>query len=260
MSRVVRGVGKLVKGVVNGVKKFAKSKLGKIIIAAALVYFGGAALSGGFSSVGAGGTFMQGASAGLSSAASGITNAWTSLAAGEFGSAGSALAGGFTEAGAAGAAAGTNAGMNAAMLDLAASQGITAGAAAEGATAGVGAVATEGATSGLTTPTLASNTADVAANAIDPRFTGQTSTGLATVPGDAANVAGSQKGLLSRAADWYGGLKPSQQVMVSQVGGGLLSTGLRTVGAYKMAQEQRQMAADERARYNANIGGYRYGG
>ena len=108
MSKVVKGIGRavssVVKGVVNVVKDVAKSKLGKILITAAAIYFGGAALMGGFSASAAGGGFLTGASAGLSGAASGVSTAWGSLMAGEIGAAGSALSSGFTGAGAAGAA------------------------------------------------------------------------------------------------------------------------------------------------------------
>jgi len=92
MSKVVKGVfravSKVVKGVVNTVKKVAKSKIGKIIMAAALVYFGGAAIMGGMQGVSAGTGFLSGAG-------TGISNAWTSLL--QAGS--SALKGSFTEAG-----------------------------------------------------------------------------------------------------------------------------------------------------------------
>lgn len=80
MSKVVKGIGravsKVVKGVVKAVKKFAKSKIGKFLLVAAAVYFGGAALMGGFS----GATTAAGTVAtGLEGAAAGIGNAWTSL-------------------------------------------------------------------------------------------------------------------------------------------------------------------------------------
>ena len=77
MSKVVKkvgkAIGKVVKGVVKGVKKVVKkvtkSKFFKVIAAAALVYFGGAALMGGLKGFGAGTGFFKGA-------ATGIGNAW----------------------------------------------------------------------------------------------------------------------------------------------------------------------------------------
>lgn len=100
MSKVVKGVGraigKVVKGVGNVVKKVASSKFGKILLTAAAVYFGGAALMGGLSSSAAGTGFLSGMSSGLSSAASGIGNAFTALTGGNLSGAGTALAEGFT--------------------------------------------------------------------------------------------------------------------------------------------------------------------
>ena len=56
MSKVVKGVtravSKVVKGVATAVKKVASSKIGKIIMVAAAVYFGGAALLGAMGSTG----------------------------------------------------------------------------------------------------------------------------------------------------------------------------------------------------------------
>lgn len=106
MSKVVKGIGraigKVVKGVVNVVKKVASSKLGKILIGAALVYFGGAALMGGMQGAAAGQGFMGTISSGLSGAAQGVANAWTSLGTaatqaigGNFANAGNALSTGF---------------------------------------------------------------------------------------------------------------------------------------------------------------------
>ncbi len=44
VKNIFKGVGKVVKKVWKGVKKFAKSKIGKVVIAAALIYAGGAAI------------------------------------------------------------------------------------------------------------------------------------------------------------------------------------------------------------------------
>ena len=94
-------------------------------------------------------------------------------------------------------------------------------------------------------------------------FTGQTMTGLPTVAGDAANVlkagAGSGgNGLISGAANWFNGLTPTQQTLVAQAGAGAASTGLKMYGAYKTGQEQEEAVEGQRARYNQNIGGFRY--
>lgn len=100
MAKAVKSVGRALKKVVSGVtkvvKKIASSKIGRIILAAATVYFGGAALMGAMG--GASGGVMgaiSGAGSGLSSAAAGIGNAWTSLLGGNLTGAGTALAEGF---------------------------------------------------------------------------------------------------------------------------------------------------------------------
>ena len=128
MSKVVKkvgkAIGKVVKGVVKGVKKvvkkISKSKFFKVIATAALVYFGGAALMGGFSTIGTSTSFLQGMSTGLSNAWAGITGATSSVfgAGGpNFAQAGSQLAAGAKGAainpatGAVTSAAGTNIGV-----------------------------------------------------------------------------------------------------------------------------------------------------
>jgi len=122
MSKVVSGIGNalgsVVKGAVNVVKSvgsgvsglvknIASSKLGKAVMIAAAIYFGGAALSGGFSSMGAGGSFFSGMGTGVANAASSLSTAWTSAMSGNFSQAGSALSSGFS--GEVAAAPGTNA-------------------------------------------------------------------------------------------------------------------------------------------------------
>jgi hypothetical protein len=85
MSSIVSGIGRAISGVVKGVtdivKSVASSGLGKALIMGAAIYFGGAALMGGFGEAGlaGGGSFFEGASAGLSNAATGISNAWAGL-------------------------------------------------------------------------------------------------------------------------------------------------------------------------------------
>ena len=96
MSKVVKSVGraisKVVKGTVNAVKKFAKSKIGRVIITAAAIYFGGAALAGGFGSSAAGGSFLSGMSSGVANAATSLKGAWTAATAGNFTGAGGVTA------------------------------------------------------------------------------------------------------------------------------------------------------------------------
>jgi hypothetical protein len=124
MSKIVKGVGKVIKGVakvaqkvVKGVgkvvKSIAKSKIGKVLLAAATVYFGGAAIMGAVGGASAGTGFMgtisgaiQGAGAGITSAWNGLVGAGGALMGGQgLGAAGSSLSQGFMGAGAAGQAA-----------------------------------------------------------------------------------------------------------------------------------------------------------
>jgi hypothetical protein len=100
-------VKKVASPIVDAVKKIASSKLGKVLIIAATIYFGGAALAGGFGSSAAGGSFLSGMSAGVSSAATSLSSAWGSAMAGELGTAGSTIGNAW---GAAGTAGGTAAG------------------------------------------------------------------------------------------------------------------------------------------------------
>ena len=103
MSKVVKKVGKaikkVVKGVVKGVKKVWKkvkeSKIGRVVLTAALIYFGGAALSGMWAGGSAGSGFMGTLTGGLQGAASGVANAWSGIT----GATASAVSGNFTQAG-----------------------------------------------------------------------------------------------------------------------------------------------------------------
>jgi len=105
VSGVVKGVSNVVKGVVSKVggivKKIASSKLGKVLIAAAAIYFGGAAIMGGIQGAAAGSGFMGTLSGAISGAGTGIANAWAGLTSatsaalgGNFAQAGSALSSG----------------------------------------------------------------------------------------------------------------------------------------------------------------------
>lgn len=153
MSKVVKGVGRAVSSVVKGASKvlvpiygLSKSKTGrkilKVAAIAAAVYFGGAALMGGMSTIGTSTSFLSGMSSGLSSAATGIGQAFTALTSGNLSGAGTALAEGFTGSGAAGFTATTPTGLNIVAADAApmAVQAATpaAASAATGATTSTG--------------------------------------------------------------------------------------------------------------------------
>lgn len=220
MSKVVKGVGRAISKVVDGVKKVAKSKVGKVLIGAALVYFGGAALMGAFgggaaATAGAAG----GAATGLSGAAANISAAWSSL-----GTAATQAYGAMT--GAPGASL-ANAGS-------ALSQGF----------AGNAATFSQGASA-------ATNVMPSVAGA--ELFTGATSTGLPTVAGDAANVlaAPPSKGLVG---NFLGGLSPQGQAAAITVGGQLTGGLIQGYGMRQEQKRQEELAGDARARYNTNVG------
>jgi hypothetical protein len=100
VSSVTRSVTNVVKGAVKSVsgavKDVAKSKLGKAVMIAAAIYFGGAALSGAFGGAAGGATGFAGAQAGVSGAASSLSTAWSQALAGNFAQAGSSLGTGFS--------------------------------------------------------------------------------------------------------------------------------------------------------------------
>lgn len=88
---VFKGVGDAVDGAVKGVGSLAKeiysSDIGKAIIIAGAIYFGAAALSGGFGSAGAGGSFFSGMGTGVASAADSMALAWETSSLGPLGNA-----------------------------------------------------------------------------------------------------------------------------------------------------------------------------
>ena len=107
ISGVVKGVTNVVKSVASGVSKVFSSKLGKVVLMAAAVYFGGAALMGGIggaTSTAAGTSFLSGAQAGLQSAWAGITSGSISGVASGFTNAFNAGAGGSLASAAGGSA------------------------------------------------------------------------------------------------------------------------------------------------------------
>ncbi|CAB4130796.1 hypothetical protein UFOVP123_34 [uncultured Caudovirales phage] len=253
VSSVVKGVVNVVKSVASGVgdlaKSIASSPIGKAILIAGAVYFGGAALAGGFGSSAAGGSFLSGMGAGVSSAASTLSSAWGSVLAGNVGEAASAVGNAWGTAGtAAGQAAGTGA--------------MTVGSAVAPGTVGAPSATIGAPTAG--TPTAAIN--------------GGVSTSLGTAPGgygiQSANTIGANLG--TGVAGQTGSLLPaSLQAPVTSSAPGFFSSDLAKYGAItagtqvaggliqgagqKQAQEDQRayelrMAQEARDRYNANVG------
>jgi hypothetical protein len=234
VKRVGRAIGKVVKGVskvfskVGGLAKgLTKSKFGRVVLMAAAIYFGGAALMGGISGMGAGGAgFLSGAGTGISNAWTGLLNAGSSALGGEFATAGSQLSAGFQGAAYAPAATapGTSAGTMAAFgpAPEALASGIQSGAGMPMANSVAG------------SPLLSAPTAMTAA-----------------APAGAAPTAANSL-WNSAFMNSYGG---AAAIMGgSQLAGGLISG----AGQQKALDDQRayeeKAAADQRARYNANVG------
>ncbi len=232
MSKVVKSVtrvvSKVVKSAASVIKKVASSKLGKILVTAAAVYFGGAALAGGFGSSAAGGSFLSGMGTGVANAASSLSTAWGSALSGNFSGAGSALASGFQ-----GQAAG---GMTTSM----AGAGGAAGAGTSGVTqANIG--ASMGGAQGITAP----------------------AGGLGTVGGSIGGGAGAGvgAGVGAGAGAGAGGMSVGQGLMgaakiqagTALIGGVMQGKGQADAVADQRAYEER-MAQQSRSRADQNIG------
>lgn len=236
MSKAVKAVGravsKVVKGVTNAVKKVASSKLGRVILTAAAIYFGGAAIAGGLKGAAAGTGFLSGMGTGIANAASGLSTAWSSALSGNFAKAGSALSSGFQ-----GQAA--TSGLSTAMGGAG---GLSAGA---GTTAGVtqGAVgSTMGGAGGLSMPAAATGSVGSQLAAVN--------TGIgAGAAGGAAGAAGAASAG-SLAQGMIGAAKISAG---TQLVGGLI----QGAGQQRALEDQRnyeqQLAEQQRSRYSASV-------
>ena len=227
MSKVVKGVSravsKVASGVKNVVKKVASSKIGKIALAAAAIYFGGAALMGavGGASAGTGiaGTLsgaISGAGAGISSEWSGLTGA---LGAGSLSGAASSLGSGFTGA--------YGAGMSAVAPQLATAMG---GAGAGAAGAGAAPMATYAVPGAKTATGLNLLGADAASSGIIGKMMASPYTAPALISGGTQLIGGAMQG--------YGAQKQYEQ----------------------QKQDQLDLEAAARDRYNRNIGTRLFGG
>jgi hypothetical protein len=234
VSKVVKGVGravsKVVDGVKNVVKQVTKSKLGKVLVGAALIYFGGAALMG---SMGFGAAGAAGAS-GLTGAAQGISAAWTSL-----GTAGSQLmAGNFANAA---GALGSGIGGSAATMGA-------NGMLVNGAVQGAGSAAFTGQTAtGL--KTVGTDVASAAGRAATASPWTTSSTGLNVLASEAGKAGAGSTGLIGKMmASPYAA--PALISSGTQLAGGLI----QGVGARQEQKRQEQLTNDQRAAYNTNIG------
>lgn len=224
MSKVVKGVGRAIGKVVKGAakiativpRKLAKSKVGRVVLAAALVYFGGAALMGGMSTIGTSTSFLSGMGSGLSSAATGIGNAFTALTQGNLSGAGSALSQGFTGTAAQGAATAANA-----------------------------AAVTPGMSVAPLTPTQTALQSALG-----------TTTGINTLPAGVTTVApAANPGILSSAWNSLGPYGKAAAISGgTQIAGGLIQGAGMQRQADRQEELNEQQKADQQATYNRNIG------
>jgi len=257
MTKVVEGVGDAIGGVVKGAvnvisdaakgvsnlaSEISKSPLGKAIVIAAAVYFGGAALAGGFGSSAAGGSFLSGMGTGVSSAASTLSGAWSGVMGGNMtlSQAASNIGGAW---GTAGTAAGQAAGTGAMTVGSAVAPGtVGAPSATIGApTAGAPTAAVNG---GITQANIGS-TMGGAQGLSMPASAPLASAGVTPV----APVTSSAPGFFSSDLAKYGAITAGTQVV-----GGLI----QGAGQKQAMEDQRdyelRMAQEARDRYNANVG------
>ena len=245
----------------EGVDKFSKTKAGKIILTAVAIYFGGAALSGamgGGAAAATGATGWAGAAQGLSGAWTGIMQAGSAVAAGEFGAAGSALSTGMAggSAGFTAAEAGTMAVPELGMIGQVGADGAALGTGA--ATAGGEALASTVANAATTTVTPITQVAGVPPSAYNAPFQTAAQSGLGPVSSTTLpQVAGStlpqvgagEGGMLTKfLANKY--VAPA----LIQAGTGMLSSLAAGKAQQAMYDRQQDEKDAELERYNRNIG------
>jgi hypothetical protein len=262
IGNVVKGVVNVVKGVADGIGDLARgiadSPIGKAILIAGAVYFGGAALAGGFGSSAAGGSFFSGMGTGVASAAETLSGAWSSTLAGNFGEAASSIGNAF---GTAGTAGGNSAAMTQA-LQTGAGALTSSGAALSGAAAPAGTGLTAGGTgltaggTGLTAggsagQGLVANGMSAAGSTVSPYALVQPASTLAsTLPATLPAAA--------PAASWWAGVNPYLKTAAvmggTQVVGGLISGAGQASAAQDARDEAERIKLENIARYNENTG------
>ena len=288
MSKVVSGVGNAVSGVLKGavnlvkdvgngigrvVKDIGSSQIGKAILIAGAIYFGGAAIAGGYGSAMGGGSVFTGMGAGVSSAASSLSSAWTSALAGNFAEAGSTLGGSWSTAAQSGAM--TSPGYAAALSEPTVSLAETPSAAPSAAPnvpptpeEQVKMLDSIGAEPGQVGDQVSRMDVSQISNVEPQAVTPNTQLDYTMSPTSGANT-GIKFGNV--ADSWYqpgtgAGTSVWDKVISSPyTAPALISGGMQVGGAYiqgqaqeKQLREQREyearMAAEARARYNTNVG------
>lgn len=271
---VVKGVVNVVKGVADGVgdlaRSIADSPIGKAILIAGAVYFGGAALMGGLGESAAGGSFLSGMGAGVESAAGSLSSAWSATMAGDISGAAGYVGNAWGSAGTAGEMASA---ANAAAMGPSASLMSTGGSvlpstAAPAANAlttasqipaaaspGTGLTAGAGTSTGLTSGGMSATGATGTLGSASPYALvqpGAASTLASTLPATLPAAAATP------AAGWWAGVDPYLKTAAvmggTQVVGGLISG----AGQAKAAEDQRNFEVDQaelaRQRRNKNMG------
>ena len=279
MSKVVKKVGraikKVVKGVVKGVKKVWKkvkeSKIGRVVLTAALVYFGGAALSGMWAGGSAGSGFMGTLTGGIQGAASGVANAWSGIT----GATASAVSGNFAQAGSQLAAGAKGQAINTATGTITNAAGTAVGTSSNfGAPAlsdpasGTKFVTNPKVGAGVTQPTSIPGTEEYLQQQYYPTTAGSVPAGAGAGAGSAANVVAgtSVQGLLSnvgtqtltetgREATKAGFFsEPLVKYGAMTVGGGLLSGYAQGAQMQEIENQRRRQEQLAMQNYGENVG------
>tara|TARA_B100000214_G_C23973626_1_gene631495 strand:- start:3083 stop:4000 length:918 start_codon:yes stop_codon:yes gene_type:complete len=281
MSKVVKKVGraikKVVKGVVKGVKKVWKkvkeSKIGRVVLTAALIYFGGAALSGMWAGGSAGSGFMGTLTGGIQGAASGVANAWSGIT----GATASAVSGNFAQAGSQLAAGAKGQAINTATGTITNAAGTAVGTSSNFAPAtpssltnaqGQTFISNPTAGAGVTQPTSIPGTEEYLQQQYYPTTAGSVPAGAGAGAGSAANVVAStsNKGLLGnvgtqtltetgREATKAGFFsEPLVKYGAMTVGGGLLSGYAQGAQMQEIENQRRRQEQLAMQNYGENVG------
>jgi hypothetical protein len=241
VKKVVKGVAKVVKGVVKGaanvIRKVAKSPIGKALLMAATIYFGGAAVMGAMKGAAAGSGFMGTLSGAVSGAGAGITSAWNGLV-----GAGSALMGGQ--------------GLGAAGQSL--SSGFMGQAGTSAAASAAGGLGT-----GLTPGASLGGLSAAPASGVNYALTaGSAAPGSGLIASAAGGGAGAATSAAAGSTGWassmWNSLGPYGKMAAIQGGTQLVGGLVQGIGAQKQQDalwnREDQLAADERARRDASMG------
>lgn len=245
VTGVLKGVGDAVDGAVKGVGTLAKqiydSDVGKAIIIAGAIYFGGAALSGGFGSAGAGGSFFSGMGTGVASAADSMALAWETSSLGPLGQAWGAAGDAGANAARYTAQFGSSVGSNAALMD--------GGADAAGSTFSGGSGGADIVASSSPAPTGSLGTPPPPAVASTPATVGKYSLGNASVPQitqASASLPPVDQSWYSKAIDY---VTPKSELAKY----GLISGATQLAGGLIQGAGQEQAATDEREAQEAAL-------